>query len=216
MQGTAEPEREPDYCDSDHPTVPVPDRRLYATWQTFPLHRAEHGLDGTLRVLQDSRFTGPGADRSGTHPVLKPCDALPGRIEVLDASGQPVHASEESPQIDVTAHSFAPGQTLYQVKSLVRCLASCWCGHHVSFMRVLDAHIVPLTTRRASGKLAPVRGVTRGCFESGGVGMDEDGHPEVRIHRTRLIIPDALSVDERHWWDGEAWQGSAVERKIRW
>src|SRR5262245_55376204 len=50
-EGTAELERENTSCDMEHPTVPVPDRRLYAIWQRFPLRLAEHGIDGTLRVL---------------------------------------------------------------------------------------------------------------------------------------------------------------------
>src|SRR6185369_4644034 len=134
-------------------------------WQKFPLNRAEHGIDGTLRVLQDSRFTGKGFPREGTHPSLPPCDALPGLVEVLDAAGKVVDVSKQNPQIDVTAYSFGERQTVYQIHTLIRCLASCWCGDHVSFKQVSGGRIVPLATPRASGKVATVHGVTRGCYE---------------------------------------------------
>lgn len=212
LDAPAEVETENTYCDTEHPVVPVPDHRLYAVWQQFKLTRAEHGIDGTLRVLQDSRFTGKGADRSGTHPMLPPCDALPGRLEIVDAAGNVVEATEEWPQIDVTAYAFGERQTVYQQKTLVHCLASCWCGDGVRFLQVNGGHIVPLTTRRASGELLPVRGVTRGCYEGGGVERDAEGHFFVRVHRQSMSWN--LTSDERHFWDGEAWRSEVVERKM--
>jgi hypothetical protein len=212
---TATREPEPEYCDTENPEVPVPDRRLYATWQTLPLNAAEHGIDGTLRVLQDSRFTKPGS-RHGTHPLIKPCDPLQGRIEILDAAGRTVSSTLESPQIDVTAHSFAPGQTVYQTRTLVLCLASCWCGDYVSFFRVQEGRIVPFTTQRASGEALPVQGITRGCYGGGGVERRPDGHLEVAIHRTILLIPDAVSVEEHHVWDGHSFRGAVSETRRPW
>jgi hypothetical protein len=215
MQTIAESEVESAYCSDDSHAPPVPDRRLYATWQTFPLHRSEHGLDGTLRVLQDSRFTVPGS-RTGTHSMLKPCDPLPGRIEVLDAYGQLVNATIEDPQIDVLPRSFGTDQTVYEVRTLVHCLASCWCGDYFSWKRVIDARLVPLVTLRASGEMLPVAGVVHGCYGSGDFGTRSDGRPEVQIYRTVLIIPGAFSVAEHHYWDGQTWRGEVVERKIPW
>jgi hypothetical protein len=215
MQALAEPEAESDYCSEDSRHAPVPDLRIYATWQAFPLHRSEHGLDGTLRVLQDSRFTAPGS-RIGTHSMLKPCDPLPGRIEVLDEGGQLVSATMEDPQIDVLPRSFGTDQTVYEVRTLIRCLASCWCGDYLSFKRVVDGKLVPLATRRASGEVVPVAGVVHGCYGSADFGRRSDGRSEVQIYRTVLIIPGALSVAEHHYWDGQTWRGEVVERKIPW
>lgn len=215
FEAQAEPDREAS-CDPDHPTVPSPDLRLYATWQQFPLRRAEHGIDGTLRVLQDSRFTRPGFERTGTHPILRPCDALPGRVEVLDAGGQPVQAKLFNPQTDVTSHSFGVHQTVYEARELVHCLASCWCGDHLSFWRVLDGRLSRLSTVRSSGEDIPVPGVTRGCYEGGGVRRDQEGRLEVLVHRTVLLIPGGLSAEEHHFWDGSTWRGTSVERKIPW
>jgi hypothetical protein len=215
MQAIAQPEVEPDYCSDDSHVPPVPDRRIYATWQTFPLHQSEHGLDGTLRVLQDGRFTVPGS-RTGTHSMLKPCDPLPGRIEVLDGDGHLVSVSIEDPQIDVLPRSFGVDQTVYEVRTLVHCLASCWCGDYLSFKRVVDGRLVALTTRRASGEVVPVAGVVHGCYGSADFATRTDGRPEVSIYRTVLIIPGGLSVSEHHFWDGQTWRGEVVERKIPW
>jgi hypothetical protein len=216
MQTTAEPERESDFCDTEAVESLAANPHTYATWQTFPLHRDEHGLEGTLRVLQDSRFTGPGALRSGTNPGVRPCDPLPGRLEVLDAEGKVVDAWSESPQIDVTAHAFAPGQTVYQVRSLVLCLASCWCGDYLAFVRVVGGRLALLHTERASGEVAPVHGVSLGCYANAGIERAADGRPEIRIHRTVLHIPWAIAAEEHHTWDGERWRGSVVERRFPW
>jgi hypothetical protein len=216
-EAPAEPEREGLWCDTEHPApAPSPDLRLYTTWQKFPLRREEHGIDGTLRVLQDSRFAGPHAVRHGTHPAIPPCDPLPGRIEVLDASGTPVQATELWPQVDVRPYTVDAHQTLYHVEELVQCLASCWCGNDESFYRVAGGRFVRLESRRPGGEVTPVRDVVAGCFGGARVARGEGGRFEVEIHRTVLIIPGALSVTERHWWDGTAWQGSVVERKIPW
>jgi hypothetical protein len=212
MEAAAVPEAEPLYCDTEHPPeIPKPDRRLYATWQTFPLHHEEHGVDGTLRVLQDSRFTVPGEGvRIGTHPILKPCDPLPGRLEVLDAEGRPVDAYKDGPMLDVIAYAFAPHQIVYELIERVRCLTSCWCGDVVKFLRVVGGRIVPLSTQRASGKVSPVLSVTRGCYEGGGVEKGPDGRLEVTIHRNYLFT---VETEERHFWDGELWRGSVVEHR---
>jgi hypothetical protein len=213
---SAVPEPESPYCAIDGPTeVPVPDRRLYATWQTFPLNLAEHGVDGSLRVLQDSRFTG-GAPRHGTNALLPPCDSLEGRIEVLDARGAVVDVWPTGSQADVTAHSFGPGQTVYQVRSLVQCLASCWCGNHLTFLRVTGGKVSWLEAERASGAVKPVFGVTAGCYEGAEIGRGESGLPEVQIHRTVLLGADAVYVDEHHFFDGSAWRSKITERRRPW
>jgi hypothetical protein len=219
MDGVAPPEEESPYCNIDGPDeVPVPDHRLYATWQTFPMTLAEDGFDGSVRVLQDSRFTGAGS-RHGTNAMLPPCDGLPGRIELLDAHGVPVNAWPTGEQTDVTAHHFAPGQTVFQVVSLVQCLASCWCGNHVSFLHVEGDHLTWIASQRGSGKAKSVYGVTAGCYEGGGVQKGADTKPEIAIHRTVLLGGAdviAVYVNERHFFDGQAWRSTVQERRAPW
>ncbi len=213
MSAQALPEREATECDMEHPAPPPdPDTRIYATWQKFPLHLAEHGIDGTLRVLEDSRFTRPGFVRTGTHPIIPPCDPLPARFEVVDAGGRVVQATDAFlPQTDVAAYSFGPGQTLYQVTQRIDCLASCWCGDGASFWRVTGGRLSRLETRLDSGKTMVVRGVTRGCYEDGAVRRGAGGRYEVQIHRTAM--GNWARSTERHWWDGTAWRGAVVEYK---
>jgi len=198
-------------CSIENPAPPPdPDTRIYATWQKFPLSLAEHGIDGTLRILEDSRFTRPGFVRTGTHPIIPPCDPLPARIEIVDAEGRVIQANDQFlPQSDVVAYTFAPGQTLYQVTQRIHCIASCWCGDGVSFWRVVGGRFARLET--AAGHPMIVRGVTRGCFEDGGVRRDTNGRYEVWINRTAMGT--WARATERHWWDGSAWRSAVVEYK---
>jgi hypothetical protein len=211
LSAPAVPEPEAIECSVENPAPPPdPDTRIYATWQKFPLHLAEHGIDGTLRILEDSRFTRPGFVRAGTHPIIPPCDPLPARIEIVDAAGRVVQAVDAFlPQSDIAAYGFAPGQTLYQVTQRIQCIASCWCGDGVSFWRVVGGRFARLET--AAGKPMIVRGVTRGCYEDGGVRRDTSGRYEVWINRTAMGT--WARATERHWWDGAAWRSAVVEYK---
>jgi hypothetical protein len=62
----------------------------------------------------------------------------------------------------------------------------------------------------------PVGGITRGCYGGGGVERAPDGHLEVAIHRTILLIPDAVHVEEHHVWDGHGFRGTVSEVRRRW
>ena len=190
-------------CDVDHPQVPVPDLRIYAVWQTFPLSRAEHGIDGSLRLLEDSRFTRPGARREGTNALLPPCDPLPSRLEVLAADGHVLSSEEFLPQVDITPYSFGERQTLYEVRELVRCLASCWCGDYSRFVQVRAGRLVPLEVR--TGRQRLVAAVVDGCYEGNSVKRAPGGELHLEIIRTEMA--EFVSTKEDYWFDGTRWRG---------
>jgi len=190
--------------------APNPDLRIYATWRRFALNVAEHGIAGTLRVLEDSRFTRHGASREGTHIMLPPCDPLPTRIEVLDAAGQPKQHIELAPQTDLTAHTVAPGQTLFMSRELVRCLASCWCGDHLAFWQVRNGRFARLQSRTKSGTKWAVSGVTNGCYEEGGIALSAKGAVEIHIQRSEMSFSQTRS--ERHYFDGSEWRAQVIVR----
>lgn len=195
--------------------TPHPDRRIYATWQSFPLTMKENGIDGELRILEDSRFTKRGAKRQGTTPLLPPCDPLPARLQLLDAHGKVVRTVKELPETDIAALHFAANQTVYEVRGLFLCLAGCWCGDPVTYWQVKQGRLRHLHARLASGREVQVGEITQDCYEGSAVGTAKDGL-EISIHRHAMIAPNPayeVTDDERYWWDGTHWRGSIVERR---
>lgn len=202
------------YCDIEHPEIPNPDTRIYATWQSFPVTLGAGLGRGTLRVLEDSRIT-KNRPYMGSHILLPPCALLDARIELLDVAGKPIQAVKLQPQVDIVVHEMAPGAIIYEAVERVQCLASCWCGNGHSFWRVDDgkllphrAHLVdksPLWTRPNLGTMVLAEHVVHGCYSYSYVHRNEFGQQELFIHRTAM---GGGVADERYWFDDGEWKAS--------
>jgi hypothetical protein len=210
------------YCDPEAPPVkPSPDRRLYTVWQSLRVALDDRGGTGTLRLLEDSRVTRRGADRSGTHPMLPPCDLLPARLELIDAHGSTLGVERFSPEVDIVAHEMGPGAVVFETIERIHCLASCWCGDGHAFWRVDGGRLAPHRSRivekqppgrlPAVGSILQVQSVTHGCYESSGFTRDASGR--VMLVVNRMAMGSFVSAEERHWFEDGEWRTSIVDRK---
>lgn len=208
------------YCDtSGPPKAPSPDNRVYAVWQSFPVRLDEHAT-GTLRVLEDSRVTRPGAGRDGTNPAVPPCDLLETRLELLDAHGATVQTERLWPEVDVVLHDFGEGATLIETHEHVLCLASCWCGDTHGYWRIDHGRLAYLRSRVVQripaagspgvGSSLEIRPVTHGCYE--GSHFEQDGgRPVLVVERTAM--GSTVTATQRTWFEAGEWRTSIVERK---
>ncbi|MCA9621039.1 MAG: hypothetical protein KC731_18580 [Myxococcales bacterium] len=194
--------------------IPRADRG-YATWQTWSDQVAEDGARGTLRVRNDRRFTAPGFEREGTHPMVPPCDALGASIEWIDPNGRVLSTTRWQPQTDVNPHRFVHGTrhiTLYEVVERTKCLASCWCGDRHSFWTVRDGKLRPLEAIEA-GHATPVLGVSHGCYEGSEVAHAGTGRANLVVRRSDMV--DGSTTTQTVTWDGR-WRLATITTPAQW
>lgn len=204
------------FCDVEHPEIPSPDNRIYATWQSIRVPLGAGLGTGTLRVLEDSRITRKG-DRPylGTHPVLPPCALLDARLELLNSAGEPIQSEKLWPQVDIVVHQMGPDAVIYEAIESIRCIASCWCGDGHSFWRVENgklithqAHLVqksPTWTKPFLGTMVPAAHVTHGCYSTSQFKRNSQGFEELIIDRAAM---GGGRADEHYWFENGEWRAS--------
>jgi hypothetical protein len=185
------------------------DTRKYAVWQSFPMTAPRNGLDGTLRLFEDSTIAGPDSSRRGWDQDWPPT-TLPARLELVDSAGKVLGAATFDPVVDIEAKDLGDGTTTFLVRSHYECLVGS-CSDITVPYQVRDSKLGPLRTVDEKGSWLDVELAYSTLVASkivpAGVGNAWD------ILQADLdpggITP---SYYVRHYFDGHTWRHRTLTR----
>lgn len=182
---------------------------LYGTRLTLPLTRAAHGVDGALRLLEDTRVRKPDPDRP---PVTRDEPGwLHARLELLDAAGAPVDArvlwttlAEVRPLGDVRGQFF--------VTLDPECFASRWCGPDTQIVEVSQGKLVDVVaTDLASGKELPIR--LRQSIPEGWRTAPAERGGGLEIFQVQVAMSAEVTAYVRYTREGDRWVKRYQQRR---
>jgi hypothetical protein len=128
---------------------------LYGTRASIRLTQATHGIDGALRVLEDTRARAKGPD--GPLVMREAEGWLHARLELLDPSGSPIDARELWTSLADARPAGELGGTFFLTLD-PECFASKFCGPDTEMVEVTSGKLVQVTSVDAeTGKTAPIR-----------------------------------------------------------
>jgi hypothetical protein len=207
---TAAPSDEPIGCDLEHTAAPkAPVAHLYGTRTTLPLTRAGHGVDGALRLLEDTRVRKPDAERP---PITRAEEGwLHARLELLDPAGKPVDART----LWTTLAEVRPAGDLRGAFFLTldpECVASRWCGPETQLVEVTSGKITDVTCLdEASGRVAPIR--LRSSIPEGFRVLPAERGGGFEIFEVKVAFGDAVTAYVRYSREGERWVKRYKQRR---
>jgi hypothetical protein len=209
-------EAEKGICNADKIIPKSSDPRIYATWQSIRIALGKGLGVGTLRVLEDSRLTKTGTQRTGTNPLIPPCYLLESRVEILDAKGVILHTKTFLPELDVVVHTMGKDARLIEIIERFQCLASCWCGDNHSFWQMSQGQLVPHKSRIVKqtptgakpslGTVIEIRPVVHGCYE-----RSHFNHQMLVVERASMGT--SAHAVEKSWFENGEWKTSIANFK---
>jgi hypothetical protein len=184
------------------PGVPA----MYGTHVSLRLAQATHGVDGTLRVLEDTRARRPGVERPV--PMRDEPGWLHARLELLDAAGHPVDAYEEWTSLadvrEVSRESATRGSFLVTLDP--ECFASVFCGKDTEIVDVRAGKLAWVSSVDAeTRKKEPIR-LRDSVMEGWRLSPAGQGKaPEIFQVTSRRTPKGDVTAYVRYTLEGDAW-----------